>query len=408
MSGRKSGRRKKAADLDEEDLELREEVEDEDNDEEDEEEEAPKRKKAPAKRAKATPAPRRTARGKEAAEPPAKQPPKKKTPAPKRGKAAAEDDDDEDDEPVMLARPPPPAAATGKKEDAPRLFLQSFLGAPAKRNAEAGELVQRLNAMCGVAKQLAAYVEEANEKLEQAGLSMVIKRVTDEREGVAHLVLANTTADYVSQQVGMPLSRPEREYLERILEAIAEDSGGRCSVSDALTDPQLKGKPKKASDTEATLSKLVSLGLLEYVGPGPDEAVLGVRSLAELSGHLAGKAPGGLPDCHLCKMPAFYRTTCSACPLAMHVHCENAWQRGNSAAAKSCPGCKAFWKPRDRQARSRKKKVVREEAADGEGEDGEAVKREPERDKQDEEEQEEEEEEPALARRESSFVDILN
>ena len=409
MSRRASGGRKKAA---AEDLELREEEEDE---EEPEEESAPKsRRKTPARgAAKGKAAAGRGKRGKEA-EPAAEPRQAARQPAPRKKaraqKVGAEEDEEEEDAAAALPPPPPPrarAAAMCKKEDAHKLFLQSFLGAPAKKASEAGEVAERVNALCGTAHTLAAFVAEANRRLDEEGLDVALRRAADEREGAAHWVLANTRTDYASQQLGLPLPRPQREYLERLLEELARDGAGRLAVEECGT-PALRGRLKD-KEWAQVLDRLVALQLLQYAGAaaggGPQWVLLGVRALAELGPHLSARAPALPPDCHFCREPAFHRSTCSACPLACHVHCEAAWLRSAAGAAKCCPGCKAFWKPREPVPRPPLRRAARSEEED----EGGVVKPEP---QQEEQEEEEEEEmvvmEPQPLGRQSSFIDILN
>ena len=258
------------------------------------------------------------------------------------------------------------ANGRGSPGDCLKLFLQSFLGGAAKSTASAQELATRVNRFCGLHKPLATYIEEANAQMHEAALELAIKRVVHEDSGHEFFVLSNLKADEVARAAGSELSFKEKEWAERVCIGIASAGDGRLLLDELRKRKEKKAKKEKKkeesvfffffwfffkkkmenrvarkSDERVMLDKLVANDILAFCGGvdgRPESVVLGVRALAELSGHLAAELGAAPPTCHLCKMPAFRRATCSCCELVMHSYCEKRWARPGQA--QFCPGCK--------------------------------------------------------------------
>ena len=59
--------------------------------------------------------------------------------------------------------------------------LKNHISAPAKTVSECGELAARISLVNGGGKNFAALIEECNQRLEEAGLGMTLKRVAEEK-----------------------------------------------------------------------------------------------------------------------------------------------------------------------------------------------------------------------------------
>ncbi|KAI8810782.1 hypothetical protein BJ742DRAFT_800110 [Cladochytrium replicatum] len=218
---------------------------------------------------------------------------------------------------------------------AERLFLQSLISNPVRKEVEVNALCLGLLERNNLPTEIEQFFGRVNEQLEQVDMKLV--RTIDPNTGEYYVVLVNLNGDEVAQ-LATQFSPAEISFFKLLVEEIVGNDFQISSISAlqlcSSTKPSLSKK-----DAEAVLDRLVAD---RWIHESEGYYSLCVRTVAELQQYLREQYPDVMEDCSVCHNLVVSRqySKCGSCSVKIHELCH---AKLIHRRVKRCPSCKKEW-----------------------------------------------------------------